>query len=160
MSFKDECLSKLSYETSTGIFTWVQNGTRGIKKGDVAGTKTQDGYIMLSIKGEKMLGHRVAWLFAYGEFPQGNLDHINRNKSDNRIANLRKATSAQNAQNRSKNSRSTSGVTWHKRDKKWQAAITVNGKVIHLGYFAEPENGYLAYQAASIKYQSHSIFKG
>jgi len=162
MIFKDVIFEKLNYDKTTGIFTWVKNGTRGVKAGDVAGTKLRQGYIMLSIAGKKILAHRVAWLFANGEFAQGNIDHINRNKSDNRISNLRLASPEQNAQNRLKNSKNTSGykgVTWHKRDKKWQSAITVKGKVIHLGYFANAEDAYLAYVIASKKHQSHSIFK-
>lgn len=163
MNFKDECFRKLNYNPETGIFTWKFNGTRGVKAGDVAGSKMTHGYIALSIGGKKALGHRIAWLFAHGEFAQGNIDHINRNKSDNRISNLRLATYEQNAQNRLKNSKNTSGfkgVTWHKRDKKWQAAITVSGKVLHLGYYKDPKEASIAYIEASKKYQSHSIFKG
>jgi len=163
MIFKDVVFGKLNYDKETGIFTWVKNGTRGVKAGDIAGSKTKDGYIMLSVGGKKILAHRVAWLFAYGEFAQGNLDHINRNKSDNRIANLRLANASENAQNRLKNSKNTSGykgVTWHKRDEKWQAAITVKGKVLHLGYYANVEDAYASYVEASKKYQTHSIYKG
>jgi len=163
MNFKDECFRKLNYDQETGIFTWKYDGTRGVRAGDVAGSRMTHGYIVLSIGGKKALGHRIAWLFAHGEFAQGNIDHINRDKSDNRIANLRLATSEQNAQNRLKNCKNTSGfkgVTWHKRDKRWQAAITVKRKVLHLGYYKTPEDAYLAYVEASKKYQSHSIFKG
>jgi len=163
MNFYDVCQKKLNYNKDTGIFTWLKDGTRGVKAGDIAGSKTKDGYIKLSVGGKKILAHRVAWLLVYGEFAQGNLDHINRNKSDNRIKNLRLATYEQNAQNREKNSKNTSGykgVTWHKRDKKWQAAITVKGKVLHLGYYSIPEDAFVAYVQASKKYQSHSIFKG
>lgn len=163
MNFKDECFRKLNYNKETGVFTWKHDGTRGVKAGDVAGAKTKDGYIMLSIKGKKILAHRVAWLFANKEFAQGNIDHINRNKSDNKIANLRLANASENAQNRLKNSKNTSGykgVTWHKRDKKWQAAITVQSKVIHLGYYANVEDAHKSYVEASKKYQTHSIYKG
>jgi hypothetical protein len=162
MRIKDECLKKLSYNKETGIFTWNFDGTRGVKAGDVAGSKTKDGYIILSVRGNKLFAHRVAWFFVNGEFPHGNIDHINRNKSDNRIANLRNASASQNAQNREKNLKNTSGykgVTWHKRDKRWQSAITVQGKVIHLGYYKSAEDAYAAYVEASKKYQTHSIFK-
>lgn len=162
MLLEQECLRKLSYDPLTGLFTWNLNGTRGVKAGDIAGSRMADGYIILSVSGKKVLAHRVAWFFVYGKFPYGHIDHINRNKADNRIANLRSASLEQNAQNRSKNAKNTSGykgVTWHKRDKKWQAAITVSGKVFHLGYYAKAKDAYAAYVEASKKYQTHSIFK-
>ena len=163
MSFKDECFRKLNYDQETGVFTWKHDGTRGVKAGHVAGSRMTSGYIALSVSGKKALGHRIAWLFAHGEFAQGNIDHINRDKSDNRISNLRLATHEQNAQNRLKNCKNTSGykgVTWHKRDKRWQAAITIKGKVLHLGYYKNPEQASIAYIEASKKYQSHSIYIG
>ncbi len=162
MSIKEECFRKLDFDQETGVFTWKNDGTRGVKAGDIAGTKMKSGYVMLSVKGKRLLAHRIAWLFVHGEFPEGNIDHINRNKSDNRIANLRPATYEQNAQNRLKNIKNTSGykgVTWHKRDERWQAAITVRKKVIHLGYYKNVEDAYKAYTEASKKHQSHSIFK-
>lgn len=163
MSFKEKCLEKLRYDAETGLLTWVSNGTRGVKSGDVAGYKMKDGYILLSVAGKRVLAHRVAWLFAYGDFPEGNLDHINRDRADNRICNLRNAAPAQNAQNRAKNRLNTSGykgVTWHKRDKKWQAGLTLNGKTVHLGLYDTAEAAYEAYKAGSKKHQTHSIFKG
>ncbi len=162
MSLEQECLKKLSYDPLTGIFKWLFNGTRGVKSGDIAGSKMTNGYIMLSVGGKKVLAHRAAWFFVYKEFPRGNIDHKNRNKSDNKIANLRNASAEQNAQNRTKNCKNTSGykgVTWHKRDKRWQAAITIQGKVKHLGYYKESKDAYSAYVDASKKYQTHSIFK-
>ena len=163
MSFKDECFRKLNYDKETGVFTWKHDGTRGVKAGHVAGSRMTSGYIALSVSGKKALGHRIAWLFANGEFAQGNIDHINRDKSDNRISNLRLATPEQNAQNRLKNCKNTSGykgVTWHKRDERWQAAITIKGKVFHLGYYKNPEQASVAYIEASKKHQSHSIYLG
>lgn len=163
MDFKTQCKEKLSYNRKTGLFTWLANGTRGVKKGDVAGYKMQDGYVRLSVGGKTMLAHRVAWMFVHGDFPVGHLDHINRDKADNRISNLRDATSQQNAQNRNKSIRNTSGykgVVWHKRDKRWQTSITVEGTRLHLGLHDTAEKAYAAYVKASKKYQTHSIFKG
>jgi hypothetical protein len=163
MSIKDECFRKLNYDQETGIFTWKYDGTRGVKAGHITGTKMKSGYLMLCVKGKRLLAHRVAWLLVHGEFPFGNIDHVNRDKSDNRIANLRLATCEQNAQNRLKNCKNTSGfkgVTWHKRDERWQAAITVKGKVLHLGYYKVLVDASNAYIEASKKYQTHSIYKG
>ena len=162
MFLEEECFRKLNYNPENGLFTWKFDGTRGVKSGDMAGYKMADGYIMLSVSGKKLLAHRAAWLFVHKTFPYGKIDHINRNKADNRIENLRNANAQQNAQNRAKTIKNTSGykgVTWHKRDKKWQAAITVSGKVLHLGYHKDVEQAYASYVEASKKYQTHSIFR-
>ena len=162
MNLKDECLRKLKYDPLKGVFTWIFDGTRGVKAGDIAGSKLPTGYFQLCVAGKRIPAHRVAWLFVHGEFPDKSIDHINRNKSDNRIENLRLATPEQNAQNRDKNSKNTSGykgVTWHKRDERWQAAITVKGKVLHLGYYNIVVDASKAYIDASKKYQTHSIYK-
>ncbi len=162
MILEQECLRKLTYDPLTGLFTWNLDGTRGVKAGDIAGSKMPNGYIILCVSGKKIFAHRVAWFFVHGAFPYGHIDHINRNKADNKISNLRLASPEQNAQNRLKNVKNTSGykgVTWHKRDKRWQAAITIRGKVLHLGYHAKVEDAYAAYVEASKKYQTHSIFK-
>ena len=153
----------LAYNLETGVFTWLQNRSRGVKTGDVAGSKMADGYTQIRINGKHFLAHRLAWFYAYGAWPDKHIDHINRNKSDNRLSNLRQATPSQNAQNRSVNARSSTGlkgVTFHKRDKKYQAAITLNGCVKHLGYFDDGESAHAAYVSASISNQSHSAFLG
>jgi hypothetical protein len=82
-------------------------------------------------------------------------DHQNRNKLDNRRGNLRSATDSQNQHNQGTRRNNTSGykgVCWHKRDKKWQARICVNGKYIYLGYYDDSKEAALAYNEAALKY--------
>jgi hypothetical protein len=84
------------------------------------------------------------------------VDHINRNRLDNRRANLRLATRAQNGQNRGKFSPRThsryKGVTWHSRNRYWQAMICVNGNRIYLGGYKSEREAALAYNNAAVKY--------
>jgi hypothetical protein len=77
-------------------------------------------------------------LYLFGEWPKGEIDHVNRDSLDNRIANLRDVSQSENARNRPQQANSTSGVKgvyWHKASQRWQAQIAVNGKQIHLGLF-------------------------
>lgn len=84
------------------------------------------------------------------------VDHINGNRLDNRSANLRLATRAENGRNRAKFNCSTlseyKGVTWHSRDKRWQSTIVVDGRHIHLGYFMTEREAALAYNKAAVQH--------
>jgi hypothetical protein len=136
---QDRLRSLLDYDPETGVFT----GKVKIKcrhAGMVVGAPGTGGYLQCSVDGKQYKMHRLAWLYVYGAWPSGQIDHINHNTSDNRIANLRDVTCAQNHQNRARQTKSASGylgVTWHRRDKCWQAHIQVHGKSYHLGLFAD-----------------------
>jgi HNH endonuclease/AP2 domain len=99
--------------------------------------------------------HRVIYEYYHGSIPKGfEIDHINQDKLDNRLENLRLATRSQNSQNKSKQKNNTSGFKgayWHKENKKWNAAITVNNKLIHLGFFETPELAHETYKQAAIE---------
>jgi hypothetical protein len=118
-----------------------------------------DGYWTISFVLDKktryFLSHRLAWLYVYGTFPDGPLDHVNRNKLDNRISNLREATCSLNSHNTGLNSKNKSGikgVSWFKTTKKWQALIVWQRKTIFLGTFSNIEDAETAYKTASLKY--------
>ena len=143
--------SVLHYEPETGIFTRKVSTSPRIKVGDAAGCPGGHGYLQIRVQNRKYLAHRLAWLYVYGEWPKDQLDHINRNRSDNRIANLREVTNKQNMQNASKSSRNTSGhpgAYWLKQSSKWVAKITHNYKLIHLGCFNTIEEAIAARKAA------------
>ena len=147
--------SILHYDPETGIFTWKVSTSRRVKVGDVAGCSNGDGYLRLWLQSRLYLAHRLAWLYMNGEWPKDQLDHINRNRSDNRISNLREVTNKQNGQNKSKSSNNTSGhagVSWHKHGSKWQAHIKHNQKLIHLGCFNTIEEALSARKAAEKLY--------
>ena len=147
--------SILNYEPATGIFTRKVRTSRNVKVGDIVGSQNGDGYLLISVRSRRHKAHRLAWLYVYSEWPKGQLDHINRNRSDNRISNLREVTNKQNGQNASKRSDNTSGhpgAYWDKRRSKWVAQIAHNRKQIHLGYFTTIEEAVAARKAAEKLY--------
>ena len=147
--------SILNYDPETGIFTRKVRTANRVKVGDVAGCKNSEGYLGIKICSRTHQAHRLAWMYVYGEWPTGQIDHINRIRTDNRIANLREVSHKQNNQNRSKPSNNTSGhpgVSWHKQRSKWLAHIKHNQKKIHLGCFNTIEEAIAARKAAEKLY--------
>jgi hypothetical protein len=147
----------LEYDPSTGIFTHRTKITNGKDAGEVAGYTEVDGYTRISVRGRLYAAHRLAWLYMYGEFPTGDLDHINRIKGDNRISNLRPCSKKENQENKvaaQKNNRSCGlrGVSWYRQHSKWKAQIQTQGKSIHLGYFDCPHEAHAAYMKAKAVY--------
>ena len=145
----------LDYDPDTGVFTWRVKRGGAVAPGDTAGTKDSRGYVQIGVDRTLYLAHRLAWLYTYGCWPKDALDHINRVRTDNRIANLRPATHALNSQNASVPRNNRSGVTgvWrNKRLNKWQAYIRTNGQQIHLGLFNEFDAAVKARREAERRY--------
>lgn len=146
----DRLRELLDYCPDTGVFTWRVRAAKCVKVGDVAGRFDAYGYWRIQIDGRKHLAHRLAWLYTTGEFPPDQIDHINGDRSDNRIANLRAATDAENKHNRRKpNSNTTSGYLGvSPRYGKFRAQIWLDGKGKHIGSFGSPEEAHAAYLKA------------
>ena len=147
--------SILSYDPESGIFTRKVSTAHRVKVGDVAGSPDGAGYLNIRVCSRKYQAHRLAWLHTHGVWPTDQIDHINRVKTDNRIANLREVTNKQNQQNAGKRSDNKSGhpgVSWHKQRSKWQVKIMHNQKQIHLGYFSILEEAIAARKAAEKLY--------
>lgn len=143
---QDQIKQILVYDQDAGIFTWAKTHRRA-KSGCVAGSKTPNGYIAIHTNGRSYYAHRLAYLYVFGEF-DGQIDHINRDKADNRICNLRTASNSQNGHNKPKNKNNTSGykgVSWCGQVRKWKALISINGKRKHLGAFDCPVKAGEAY---------------
>jgi hypothetical protein len=113
------------------------------KAGDALSSLTDKGYLRSSVGGKSYRVHRLVFLYHHGYMPT-QVDHIDGNRMNNRIENLREATSSQNNQNRKATSSSgLKGVVWHKQSKKWVASICVNRKSVHLGSFISIEEAAL-----------------
>lgn len=167
---------RLSYDPKTGILIWKDAGPEFFETKNAwaiwnrrfAGTRAgsyhhRSGYrrICLAVGGKKkriIAEHRIAWLLAYGEWPRGEVDHINGDRSDNRLCNLREVDPASNMKNKATYSNNTTGacgIGWHKKNRKWTAYITADGKRKHLGCYGSIEEAVAARKAAEEKYGFH-----
>lgn len=154
MITQNELKKFLNYDFNTGVFYWnVERGT--VRIGNVAGCLKNNGYLQIQINGKKYYSHRLAWIYFFGHIPNLEIDHINGNKTDNRISNLRLATSRQNKQNKkiynSNNKTGYLGVSFYKKIGKFCAEIRNNNKKIHIGFFENPEDAYKEYLKAKRK---------
>jgi hypothetical protein len=146
MITQEELKELLSYDQDTGIFTWNKSKKQ-------AGTLTYSGYKRIIIKNKSYYAHRLVWLYVNGYMPDY-VDHINMNRSDNRLCNLRKATNAENQCNKKITKNNTSGVkgvSWFARDNNWRARIQFDGKHIHLGYFNTIEEAKTAIENTRVE---------
>lgn len=147
----------MDYDPDTGRFTRKVKA-KNQPAGTPVGTSGTRGYLQCSIDGKPYKLHRLAWLYVHGVWPSDQIDHINHNTSDNRLCNLREVSCAENHQNRARKTNSASGylgVTWHKRDHRWQAHLEVNGKAIHLGSYRDLTDALAARQQAELKFHPH-----
>lgn len=141
----------IHYAPDTGIFTW-RIPCANQRKGTLAGYTAPDGRKYISVGTNRVFAHRLAWLYMTGRWPDGPIDHINRDPSDNRWCNLREATHSQNTTNRAtKNASGYKGVRKHWTGR-YEAYISVDGKQKYLGGFDNPEDAHLAYRAAAHRY--------
>lgn len=146
MITQEELKELLEYDENTGIFTWKISTNFKIKIGDIAGSLQIRGYRQITINKKRYLAHRLAWLYVYGEWSKGQIDHINGIRDDNRIENLRVVTPRENNQNQKcHRDGKLVGATYSKSSKKWQAAIRVKGKLKHLGCYNTELEAHEAY---------------
>ena len=157
MITQEELKKQLYYNSETGIFTRLISNHHSVKIGDKAGC-LDNGYLRIVVNNKQYYAHRLAWLYIYGEFnqyPQFVIDHIDGNKLNNKISNLRKITNQQNVLNqklRKNNTSGVKGISWHSRDKCWIARLMINGVAKHLGQFKDLELAELVVIEARKKY--------
>ena len=141
---------ELTYNPLTGIFS------RKAGK-NVSGKTMNTGYHTIMVAGNSYLAHRLAWMYVYGTFPSM-IDHIDGNRANNCIVNLREVSSTENQRNlsiASNNVSGTTGVSFNKQRCKWEAKIQVDGKTTHLGRYLDKEDAILARKQAEVKYDFH-----
>jgi len=154
----------ISYNPDTGEFVWLTRPLSMFSEsrhmniwnvrysGKVAGSILTSGYYGIRIFHKAYKAHRIAWALHYGEWPEADIDHINNNRLDNRIINLRCATPQQNGCNKLKHRTATSrykGVSWKKKSNKWTAQIMCHGKMHYLGLFSNEQDAHAAYVKAA-----------
>lgn len=140
------------YDSENGIL--IRKTFKSGKRKPCGHRPILNGYGYVKIHGKKYLAHRIIWFWYYDSMPNGEIDHIDRDRINNRIENLRVVSRTENLHNCKLSSNNTSGfpgVTWDKQRNKYRAQIRADNKLIRLGQFAAAEEAYLAYQLAKIE---------
>ena len=145
----------LHYDKENGNFFW-KKFVSNKSKNEPAGAHQNKGYIQITVDNKNYLAHRLAWFYVYGEWPKKQIDHINRNKKDNRIENLRDVNNSQNQLNIGVRSHNSSGINnvvkSAKSHKPWAAQLHRNNKKIFLGYFDTVEEASICVENYKSKY--------
>lgn len=160
MITQKELKHHLRYDSETGIFTRTENvNSNNSSSGRITGSVSNTGYLVIRVLDVLYTAHRLAWLYSYGSFPSFDVDHINGDRHDNRLSNLRAVTREENMKNKCIsicNSSGKTGVSWDSSRNKWAAYGGIRYKKVYIGRFAtlsdasdardkwEKDNGYHA----------------
>lgn len=162
--------SLLAYNPQTGELTWKERdpqtfaNTRAAAAwnarfaGQPAFQTLVQGYLCGTVNRRRMQGHRVAFCLLHGRMPNGEVDHINGHRTDNRASNLREVSSTENKRNAARPRHNTSGIVGvsYRPDKgKWRASITLANRAYHIGYFATCEEAVAARKAVEARHGFH-----
>lgn len=160
----EEACAVFNYDPDTGVISWAVDRYTGgtgnhlrMRAGEQAGTEHPKGYRYISHAHRHYLTHRLAWFIVHGQWPSRWLDHIDGDKRNNRLANLREASRPENQRNRGANRNNTTGFKGVRLDKRakfnrFQARITVDNKVLWLGAYPTAEAAHAAYCEAAARY--------
>ena len=143
-----------------GHLYWRVNRRGGVKAGDVAGNTRLNGYIETRVGGNVFLVHRIVFFLHYGYWPEY-IDHINRDRADNRVENLRECTVGQNQYNSAKrpNTKFGRNIDWNSNQNKYVVRIQVKGRRLLCGYFDDLELAELVASEAREKYHGEYAYK-
>ena len=140
----------LSYDPQTGLFTWLMD-KGSARKGALAGKLNTASYVQIQLDKRVYLAHRLVWLYIYGAFPNCLIDHIDGDKNNNSLSNLREATHTENQRNKRKfRGKYLKGVM--KVRNSYQSFIRHDNKKKYLGCFKTEQEAYQAYCLAAQKY--------
>jgi len=164
MKFKKDRLlgaaltSRYRYCPESGNFYAKTSIPKHYKAGAKVGHINSGGYVMLSVDGKTIRAHRAAWFMYYGEVPSGQIDHINGNRTDNRIKNLRVVTNSENQKNKrvmSNNKGGTQGVYWDENRGKYQVHLRIDGVKKSLGRYSDWHEAVYAHWYAKVESGYH-----
>lgn len=167
----------LDYDPETGALTWrerpvsmfTDNGTGGAdgnaarwngkNAGKPALSTITNGYKHGPIFNQCQYAHRVAWAIYHGAWPEDRLDHINHDRTDNRISNLRVVSAEENSRNQRPTAKAVArgalGISWDRENQKWRAFIRANGRRVCLGRYAKKNDAVAARRKAEALYGYH-----
>lgn len=143
-------LNKFNYNPVTGLIS--------LKSGKIKGYITTGGYIQISHSGKRFMAHRLAWFLHHKEFPNGEIDHIDHNVTNNSISNLRvvdRPEQMKNCKEQINNTSGQTGVYWEKERKRWTARIHIDGKMKRIGRYLDYSKAVNARKNAEILYGYH-----
>lgn len=154
---REEVEELVAYDPGTGIFTWKRHRgtTATIKAGREAGQISVAGYRRIFLRGRRYMASRLAWLLSYGCWPDEQVDHINGDRADDRLSNLRECTQSQNMANcrRAKNNttgfKGVSYVASQTGSNKYKATIKVDNESIFLGWYPDAKSAAAARNGAA-----------
>lgn len=141
--------SLLEYDGATGLLRWRVSSSNRRRVGAIAGCKCKtNGYVLVRIDGHLYRAHRLIWLMVHGEMPMRDIDHINGDRADNRLVNLRVVTRGENLQNLRRGKGASRLLGAHTIRNRWRSSISVAGVSHNLGCFATAKEAHNAYLAA------------
>ena len=160
----DQLRRLFDLNAETGEIRWSTACSRGSLTHRVAGSNLNSGYRQVKVGGCSYLVHRVIWAIVYGVWPERAIDHIDGNRSNNAVTNLRLATASQNMQNLAvKQTKSASGLMGaihvpgtSRRRERWESRIRVGGVQKYLGSFESPQDAHTAYMNAKSQHHPYS----
>lgn len=158
----DELKRWLSYDSNTGLFVWLKSPQSKVKVGSIAGCHSKVGrenpYVIIGLNKRLYFAHRLAWFYVHREWPEFEVDHIDGDRLNNKLENLRSVDRTANMRNQrigSANKSGVIGVFWSNKDSRWIATIKVNKKNIYLGCFRDIEHAAKKRKEAEKLYGFH-----
>ncbi len=152
----EKAKSLFRYDESTGLLSWRYRKGKKVPRNLAAGYIDSEGYRVVRADGVNYRAHRIVWLMSFGRWPTHMLDHVNGDRADNRLSNLREATNSQNQMNKKRQARGASGykgvaIIRRRGRIQYRPGVTLNGKHRVFGYYDDPREAYEVYCREAVR---------